>query len=79
MAVPCRFVSITGSDGHVIQRLLAVADRPPQLRFRHGDRQHGFVTPFGDDAIDGERGAEAGDRGMHRHRLTNRCGHLRET
>ena len=47
MAVPCRFVSITGSDGHVIQRLLAVADRPPQLRFRHGDRQHGFVTPFG--------------------------------
>ena len=77
MAVPERFLGITGGDVDIVQRLVAVADGPPQLRFRHGDRQHGLVAAFGHDAIDGQIRAEAGDFGVHRHGLTDRMGIVR--
>ena len=71
MAVPSRFGGIAGSDGNIIQWLISVTDRPPQLRFRYGERQHGFIAAFGDHAVGGDIGTEAGQADMHRHRGTH--------
>ena len=62
MAVPSRFGGIAGSDGNIIQWLISVTDRPPQLRFRYGERQHGFIAAFGDHAVGGDIGTEPDKR-----------------
>lgn len=68
MAVPERFLGITGGERRHRTTVGRRSRRPPQLRFRHGDRQHGLVAAFGHDAIDGQIRAEAGDFGVHRAR-----------
>ncbi len=71
------FGGISGGHGDVVQRLFAVAQRPPQLRFRYLNRQYRLVTAFRDRTVDGDFRAEAADHGMHRHCSAHGMGIIR--